>query len=302
MTPDTAKKVASSLLDATGRALMSGDFDAFAGCFRLPQSIGTIDGVRLLNTKADLERAFDRVRAHYADIGLAKLDRWIELALFDGPTVIRSCHMTHIRSADGQLLKDPVVTLSQLVCENDQWRIAGMLYSVPSDSDHGRALLSGGAQPSTDQAQKYAAEAVFQSYLDRVTRAYLDGQFATLSEAVQLPLFVQTSTGTMVVMRTDHLEEDFNRTVTQLRVHGVSDIVRRVHIAEMVGDRRIHGAYRTHILSGARLVIPAYKSAMTIEQGADLTWRMTSVIHPMGHLTMQAQIDAQDAPGHGGLT
>lgn len=301
MSPDTAHKVASSLLDVTGSALMSGDFYSFAGCFSLPQSVATMDGARVLNDISDVRRIFDQVRAFYAEASLTDLDRRIEVALFDGPDVIRSCHVTHPLSGDRKLLQAPVVTLSRLVRKGDEWLIAGTQYTVPANSDHGQALLSGGTRPTTDQAEKCAAEAVFQSHLDHVTQAYLDSDFAPLLAAVQLPLFLQTSKGTTVISIEGALEEDFNRTVTQMRVHGVTEAVRRVHCAELVGERRVHGAYRTHILCGERLVIPAYKSAMTIEQGEDLNWRMTSVIHPMGHLTMQAQTNAHARPGHGGI-
>ncbi|MBV7396528.1 hypothetical protein [Mameliella sediminis] len=300
MSPDIARKVASGFLEATGQALLSGDFDLFRDCFRLPQSIVTVGGTRLLETETDLRQTFEEVRRHYARIGMERLDRWIEVALFDGPDVIRSCHVTHMLSQDGRLLNSPVLTLSRIVRAGDRWWIAGTQYSVPADGPHGQALLS--ANRDRDQAAQGggAAEAIFQHHLDRVTRAYVEDRFDLLSEAVQYPLFVQASAGTMVIADQKALEEDFNRLTTQLRIHAVTDIVRRVQSAEIIGDRRIHGAYRTHILSGERLVIPAYKSAMTVEQGDDLNWRMTSVTHPIGHPTLQSQPAPKPGFGQGG--
>lgn len=297
MSPDTAHGIASSLLDATGRALVSGDFDGFIRCFRLPQTIAAIDNVQHLNTKADARRVFDKIRAHYSDVGLSRLERRIELALFDGPEVIQSCHVARLLAEDGTDAKPQVETLSRLVCEEGQWLIARTQAIVPGASALGQALMMG-APSAPKRPDAGPAEALFQAHLDRVTASYMDNDLEILCQSVQLPLFVQTSKGAVVMSTPDDLKEDFNRMVTSLRVRGVTDIVRRVHFAEMVGDQRIHGAYRTHILSGAQMVIPAYKSAMTLEQGQDLRWRMTSVIHPMGHLTTTAK---QTPQGPGGV-
>ncbi|WP_420326076.1 hypothetical protein [Mameliella sp.] len=291
LSPETAQEVAASLLAATGDALATGDFELFRRNFQLPQSIATIGGTRTLNTEEDLRRTFEQIRAHYAEIGLDRLDRWIEVALFDGPNEIRSCHITHMLSKSGKLLNTPILTMSRLVRAGERWLIGGTQYTISAESAHGQALLSDGT-PYRPQGAGGAAEAIFQNHLDRVTRAYLEDRFDLLTAAVQLPLFLQASEGAMLISDVQQLREDFKRSVTRLRVQSVSDIVRRVQSAEIIGEKRIHGTYRTHILSAEQLVIPAYKSSMSIEMGEDLNWRMTSVMHPIGHLTLP------DGPAH----
>ncbi|SMX46163.1 hypothetical protein [Maliponia aquimaris] len=294
--PDSAAEVATQLLEITGEALLSGAFDRFAECFRLPQVVATMDGARVLRTRDDLRRVFDEVRGLYAELGVARLDRWVEAALFDGPDRIRQAHVTHLLSKEGALLRPPFTDLAEIVREDGRWQVVGNQYTVETDTDHGRALLSAGVRPEAEAGPDSPAAAVFQGILDRVTRAFLTGDFETMFAAVQLPLFVQASQGTRVFATRDEVEADFRRYVTEFRVHGVTDAVRKVTSAEMVGARRITGGYRTHILSGAQLVVPAYKSAMTVEQGDDLAWRMTSIIHPMGHLTLTDKSEARNLP------
>ncbi len=291
--PDIAHEVAARLLADTGDALMTGDFELFREQFLLPQSIATIGGTRTLRTEEDMRRTFGQIQVHYARIGLDRLDRWIEVALFDGPDEIRSCHITHMLSKSGKLLNRPILTMSRLLREGDRWLIGGTQYTISAESPHGQALLSDGP-PYSPKSAGGAAEAVFQNHLDRVTRAYMEDRFDLLMAAVQLPLFLQASEGAMLISDIQQMQEDFNRSVTRLRVQSVTDIVRRVQSAEIIGEKRIHGTYRTHILSRDQLVIPAYKSAMSIEMGADLNWRMTSVMHPIGHLTLP------EGPGESG--
>lgn len=292
-TSQDAMTVASALLETTGDALNSGDFDAFAACFKLPQTLSTMDGVRHLQTRDDMYRTFREVRAHYAALGLDRLDRWVEAALFDGSGVIRSAHVTHMLSATGQLLKPPFVSLSRLELHDGLWLISGNHYTVSAETDHGKALMSGGSLTAPDTPPKSTAEAVVQAHLDAVNRAYLSEDIDGLCASVQLPLFVQASRETQVFSSLDTLVPEFKRHCTQFKVHSVTDVVRTVTHAEMLGQRRIQATYRSHVLSGALLIIPAYKSTMTLQQGEDLNWRVTSIIHPMEHMTLEVKAEAE---------
>jgi hypothetical protein len=85
----SAFEVASSLLEITGKAIETGDFDTFAACFKLPQSLGTMDGIRKLTTRDDIRQVFDGVRRRYREMGL--------IGWTDGSR--RRCTMALTRSA-----------------------------------------------------------------------------------------------------------------------------------------------------------------------------------------------------------
>jgi hypothetical protein len=278
----SAFEVASSLLEITGKAIETGDFDTFAACFKLPQSLGTMDGIRKLTTRDDIRQVFDGVRRRYREMGPYRLDRWIAAALYDGPDEIRSSHVTHVLSTEGRLLMDPFVSMTRLERQAGQWQIADNLYSVNKDTAHGQALLPPGAKQARTRAAAQVAAATSQNLLNRVSKAYLENDLALFLTAVKLPFFVQTIKATAVYETPEDVAAEFRHYTTLFHIRGVTDIVRRVIDAEMVGDRRIHGAFRTHLLNQHHLVIPAYQSAMTMEQGDDLTWRITSHCAPHG--------------------
>ena len=289
-TVETATKIASGLLEQSGIALLEGDFDRFAPLFAMPQSIATSDGARWLETRDDLHDVFRMVRSHYRDIGVARLDRRVEAALFDGNGRIHYSHITRFLRADGSLVKPPFNNLSRAVKGEAGWQVSGTQYAITEDPRHSRALLSSGS--TVDAARQIEllgqpAEAIFQENLDAVTRAFLTCDADLLLERMQLPVFMQKSTGSMLFATPEDLVQDLKRYDTEFRVHGVTDLVRTVKSVEMVGERRMHGTYRTHVLRGKDLLIPSYLSAMTLEQGEDLEWRTTSVMHPMGRLTVR---------------
>ena len=60
----TAKDVSERLLERTGTALMTGNFEKFADCFLLPQEMETFDGRRKVQTRDDLLEVFRGVTTH----------------------------------------------------------------------------------------------------------------------------------------------------------------------------------------------------------------------------------------------
>ena len=287
---DEAADAAAALLDETGAALMSGDFDRFRPHFALPQGIATLDGARWLETEDDIRGIFREVVEHFRDIGVARIERTVDSALFDGPDRIHYSYTTRLLQADGGLARPAYPNLSTAGRRGMTWQVTGSQYSMRDGPAHRGALLAAGVVSTKAEelaALGQPAAAVFQHHLDAVTRAFLENDAALLERQTQLPFFMQKSKGTQVFTTPQDLRDDLKRYALEFKVHGVTDIVRLVKSVELVGKRRMHGTFRTHILRGTDLLIPAYVSAMTLEQGEDLQWRMTSLMHPMGHLTVR---------------
>lgn len=285
-----ATEAAAFLLEETGQALMTGDFDRFRPHFALPQGIATLAGARWLETEGDLHGIFREVVEHFRGIGVTRIERKVDSVLFDGPDRIHYSHGTRLLRADGTLARPVYPNLSSAERRSSGWQVTGSQYSMRGDAAHSRALLAGGAVKTPDEeiaALGQPAAAIFQHNLDAVTQAFLTNDVDLLSRHTQLPFFMQKSEGTQVFATPEALRDDLRRYAHEFRLHGVTDIVRLVKSVELVGRRRMHGTFRTHVLRGTDLLIPSYVSAMTLEQGDDLQWRMTSLMHPMGHLTIR---------------
>ncbi|KUF11243.1 hypothetical protein [Pseudoponticoccus marisrubri] len=287
---EEAARIAQDMLDRTGAALIARDFDSFAAFFRLPKTLATEDGIRLLRNTADLRAAFDNACDHYAESGVTRLDRQVEAALFDGPEIIRFAHVTLLHGAEGPI-RAPYTSCSVIARLDEGWRVVDSQYALREASAHSAAVLKAGVtgepgEPDEGADRMDAVQTVFQSALDRMTEALLAQDYAAFRAGIALPFFMQGSESTSVLVEEDELEREFARSMTEFEVLGVTDLVRQVKGADMVGTRRIYGRYRTHILSGTRLVLPGYVSTMSLEQGADLEWRATTLMHPLGRLTL----------------
>ena len=281
---EKATSVASHHPAATGAALMEGDFDSFA----LPHAIATADRARLLETVETVREVFDPVTGQVRATGVTRLDRRAGSVLFDGSGHVHYGPVPPSRRRDGGLVKPHRASLRAEVRHDVRRRVARSRHAMTRGPRHSRApLCTGSVAPEARQIEFLGqpAAAVFQATLDDVTRAFLTSDANLLLERIQLPVSMQKRGGNILFRTPDDLRADLECHAIEFRVRGVTDMVRSVKTVELVGARRMHGTYRTHVLRGNDLLIPSYVSAVTLEPGDDLQWRRTSVMHPIGHLT-----------------
>lgn len=135
----TARQISEHLLEVTGKALLSNDFDAFAPCFHLPHVIETPDKKTILKTRAALQEVFARVAQDYAERNITNLVRICEVAEFRGPFRIEATHVTHMMSGNLRVL-DPFPNYSVLEYIDARWQISSSQYAVDKKTTVGRAL------------------------------------------------------------------------------------------------------------------------------------------------------------------
>jgi hypothetical protein len=137
------RALAEQFLRRTGAALDSGDFDAFAACFALPQQMDTFAGRRLLETRDDLSAVFDAVRAHFARSGVTDLVRRCVHAAWIGPDEIEGMHETRLL-AGTQLLQAPFPVLTRMRRIDGVWKIVASGYAISDSPRHNAALTAAG--------------------------------------------------------------------------------------------------------------------------------------------------------------
>lgn len=135
----TAKDVAEHLLETTGTALMSGEFELFLSCFLLPNEICTSDGCRMIRTAEDLRDMFDGVRQHFRVQNVTHLIRNCIGAEFIDPDTIRSTHVSRLVS--GTLYcQEPYPVISTVNRTGGAWLISHSEYAIVGEPLHVRAL------------------------------------------------------------------------------------------------------------------------------------------------------------------
>jgi hypothetical protein len=132
-----AVDIASAILEITGEALMSGDFDAFLGVFHVPQHMATMAGPIFMETEADMRRAFDQMHAHFSNTGVTDLVREVVAAQYISPTRISSTHVSEM-IRNGQRLNDPYPVFSIIEKIDATWKVTGSEYAL--EANNGQAL------------------------------------------------------------------------------------------------------------------------------------------------------------------
>lgn len=129
----TAKEIAEFVLEETGAALLSNDFDAFVPFFYVPHTIETPDRKTILKTRSALKEVFDRVVQDYAEHNVTALMRINEHACFHGPFKIETMHVTHMMSGNLRI-KDPFPSYGWLEFIDNRWQCTSSQYAVDTNT------------------------------------------------------------------------------------------------------------------------------------------------------------------------
>jgi len=133
------KDIHQDLLDRSGEALMTGDFELMKGCFALPQGFSTFDGERVVETHEQLEAVFHDVRDEYARKGVTRLIRTVIAAKRVSAHQIQATHMAHLFAGNTRITKPyPVFAVCQWT--GSEWRVASSDYAVEPGTNHSRVL------------------------------------------------------------------------------------------------------------------------------------------------------------------
>ena len=282
------KDMAQSSLDRTGEALMTRDFDLFARFYDVPYTIATESGIAYRATRDELRAGFEDAADHYRDSGVTRMDREVEF-LVGEQNSLRFSYLTRLMAGD-RLIRAAYPNIATMKKRDGVWKTVATEHIVSDSDAFTGALLR---VDHDNRGDRDSAVAEFQDVLDRVTRAYLTNQFDLLADAVSLPLFMQGSRARQAFATRAELEADFRHYQREFELHQITDIVRLVKSAVRAGSGRMHGTYRTHILCGTQLFLPAYTSAMTLVRDDAHGWQIATIMHPIGHWTHNSR---QDAP------
>jgi hypothetical protein len=134
-----AKDVSQMMLEVTGKAILAGDFGAFAPHFHLPHFIATSEHKATLETLADLRHVFDKVRHDYLRKRITNLVRICEVAEYRTDSRIEATHITHMMAGD-QRVTDPFPAFSVLEFIDGRWQVSSSQYAVDNNTSVGHAL------------------------------------------------------------------------------------------------------------------------------------------------------------------
>ena len=147
-----ASDIAEAILEITGDALLSGDFDAFAAVFHVPQVMATMAGPINMETVDDMRRAFDELHQHFKAIGVTDMVRSIVAAEYETPARIQSTHVSNLLH-NGKRLNEPYPVFSVLERINGDWKVTGGEYALEPTNGQALALKSADASHRPQSTQ-----------------------------------------------------------------------------------------------------------------------------------------------------
>lgn len=127
-------------------------------------------------------------------------------------------------------------------------------------------------------------ERAFHELGDLLTKALIGGDFDLYRSVLTLPVRFAPKDGKAYVLKDETaLREDFDLYVSIIRLHGVTDIYRRLlgHDAQADGTKILR--WMTHILVGGRLLADPFPTRMLLQPQAD-GWRIAEIESSEGHL------------------
>lgn len=134
----------------------------------------------------------------------------------------------------------------------------------------------GSLVPPPDPAPDLDARALLQQFLDETSRAVLDGDWDLYRRRVILPFTLVTRTATIIVEDEDRLRMGFDSFNQMLALQRATHYIRRTEAATLLDPNLIAGGYTTHIFSGGLLIVPAFRSQVTL-QLRDGLWRAATI-------------------------
>lgn len=277
-----AEHAARRLLEDSVVAMLDQDFDRYRACFAKPYLLASTEAVLTLRSEADFRQLFDTVTARYRALGVTGFDRQIIGILADGPNGLRVAYETRL-TCDDVPLGNPHYSYARAQLGEEGWRANETHVTAPVERIP-LPDLTDVIERTPPVAIEEAPEAIAQGCLNRLSRAYLDGDFDALLDSLTLPVVMAGEFGTHVFETRESLHRDFQARVTQFRVLAVTDWVRLVKSVTPLWDGRLHVVLHSYLLRGHDLLIPLVRSSAVIRM-AHGQWKIETLMQPTGHVT-----------------
>ncbi len=271
------------VLDPMAAALQDEDVDACAAHFALPVRVSNMDGTLRADSCEDLHGLLADHIAACRRHGIVRIAMTCEAARIDRSGCLEGCHLTRVSR---QNTSQTEAAHSRLVMKQDagRWKILRLETGLDRDIWQMRPDRYMPVEGRTLSDAQFMAHTILQGVLNVTTLHVMNGDAEGFAGNAVFPIFVQSRKGRYTIDGIDALREDMALYREEFRIHSVDDVYRPIKSAEFVGTDKISGTCTTYILSRGRLVVDPYESAVTLQRGPEGRWRITSIMHGLGHL------------------
>ena len=126
-----ARRIHEELLERTGHALLTEEFESYLECFSIPLNIITLSGRKSVTSPDDLKVIFDGVSARISRFNVTHFSRNCLSAVFVGDQTIHAAHQT--RMVSGSVLVGPAIPAFSVIKKiGSSWKVSDQEYAVQS--------------------------------------------------------------------------------------------------------------------------------------------------------------------------
>ncbi len=140
---ETAEEVANYMLEVTEPIVLSGNGEAMAKRFKLPQFVASPSGAIMVETQEDLNSLMSGIARAYKNLGVTRLRRFVVWAEFENPNLVHSITVS-VPMRRRKIAQKPFPFEGSLERIDGFWKISDARYAVVEDDDLSKALVGHG--------------------------------------------------------------------------------------------------------------------------------------------------------------
>lgn len=133
--------------------------------------------------------------------------------------------------------------------------------------------------PHPDYPNDPKAMEIYQSNLDAVSKAILEGPVEDVLNHLRAPYYMRTAQRLVAFNNRQDILDGSNSVRHSLRVQGATDYVRTAHHAFFRNEDEIEGVHWTRILRGNELMAPAYENRIKLRRAPEGHWQVIHAEH-----------------------
>ena len=276
-----AKDIYQEVLDRTDLALKEFDYDLVKNHVAVPYRMVTTKAAKTFDTAVEVKELFMTFSHAITTLGVDEFRRTAQECSYLDDTTILGHHMSYL-IRDGEPMVTPYPSMMTLKLMDGYWKITEAQNAVENDSWPILMPLSP-IKDTLGAPGRARRDELFQTILDRITKAFDDDDFDQWERCVALPFSLISSEGIEIYNTIEDLRRDFIKYQRDIETSAITQIVREARSTEMIGRDQMMGIYRTHFLRGHVPALDPWDSAITMRNDNGL-WRVTSNTRQHSHL------------------
>jgi len=277
---EAARKIYQQVLDELTEGVVSCNYDLIRPRLALPHLMVTSTARLVAETEEEMREVFMTFAMSLRQLGITEYTRIAHECEFVSENVISGHHTSHF-AKDGAEIFAPYPSMCLLEKRGGVWMLTEAQNAI--DNSHWPILLPDVPEPPLAGCEGPTVRLRnLQALMDRISDAFVQGDFDLWRSCVDLPLTMISRSGPQRFETEQDLRKDFEIYLAEIEQHGITDIYSTAVNTQRVGPDQTVGIYRTHILRDNEQVVPSWQAGAVLRK-REGRWRIHAILRNIGH-------------------